>query len=429
MIFKFYYENFKSFEKAELSMSQFTTLIGTNASGKSNAIEGIKIHSMVMTGMDLTAILDGTHSIEPLIRGGSRGCKRFRTGAFKLGCRLASHVQGKDILYEIKIGVNGRVLLEEEGLFVIDSNDEVGRGDKIFKTKAFSKDSSDIKVEYNNGKRGKNPDLLCSRTSAILPQMVNRIPRESDDENLYAKYMEKTIHVLGRILVLNPDPVMMRNYCRKTDVELRANCENISAVLYDLCKNERKKKQILDFMRRLPENEIIDIDFVGTRLGDVIFAMKERYLSSSELVDAKNLSDGTLRCIAILAAVLSVKEDSIVVVEEVDNGVHPSRLTELVRILYEIVAENNSDVVITTHNDGMIDRYNKDEIAGVSVIYREIEKGTSKIMPLTELQELPEVLVNGGVGRAMIDRKLIEVVKDSKKEKKKDDYSWLEITV
>ena len=41
MIKCFTFENFKSFEKAELDIESLTTLIGTNASGKSNAIEGI----------------------------------------------------------------------------------------------------------------------------------------------------------------------------------------------------------------------------------------------------------------------------------------------------------------------------------------------------------------------------------------------------
>lgn len=40
MIKSFIYENFKSFEKAELNLEAVTSLIGSNSSGKSNAIEG-----------------------------------------------------------------------------------------------------------------------------------------------------------------------------------------------------------------------------------------------------------------------------------------------------------------------------------------------------------------------------------------------------
>ena len=44
MIKSFIFENFKSFKKAELNIESLTTLIGTNASGKSNAIEGIRLY-------------------------------------------------------------------------------------------------------------------------------------------------------------------------------------------------------------------------------------------------------------------------------------------------------------------------------------------------------------------------------------------------
>ena len=76
----FTFDNFKSFEKAELNIESFTTLIGTNASGKSNAIEGIKILSEAVTGVELSTVLDGTKSIHGTVRGGSKDCPRLRTG-------------------------------------------------------------------------------------------------------------------------------------------------------------------------------------------------------------------------------------------------------------------------------------------------------------------------------------------------------------
>ena len=82
----------------------------------------------------------------------------------------------------------------------------------------------------------------------------------------------------------------------------------------------------MEVIRNLPENEVLDIEFVETKLGDVIFGLKEKYFSSSELVDAKKLSDGTLRCMAVIAAVLTMPENGVLVVEEIDNGIHPGRV-------------------------------------------------------------------------------------------------------
>lgn len=88
MIKSFIFENFKSFEKAELNLEALTSLIGTNSSGKSNAIEGIHILADTATGLELSTILDGTRNMDSHIRGGSKSCCRFKTSAFKLGCLI-----------------------------------------------------------------------------------------------------------------------------------------------------------------------------------------------------------------------------------------------------------------------------------------------------------------------------------------------------
>ena len=64
MIKCFTFENFKSFEKAELNLESLTTLIGTNSSGKSNAIEGILILAKAATGIELNTVLDGTTLVQ-----------------------------------------------------------------------------------------------------------------------------------------------------------------------------------------------------------------------------------------------------------------------------------------------------------------------------------------------------------------------------
>ncbi len=84
MIKCFTFENFKSFEKAELDIEALTTLIGTNSSGKSNVIEGMSILAKAATGIELSTILDGTKNTGDVLRVGCRGCARFITNAFKL---------------------------------------------------------------------------------------------------------------------------------------------------------------------------------------------------------------------------------------------------------------------------------------------------------------------------------------------------------
>ena len=177
MIKCFTFENFKSFDKAELNIETLTTLIGTNSSGKSNAMEGIAILAMASTGIDLSTILDGTRNSGTAVRGGSHGCTRFKTTAFTLGC-LIDFDEEDDLLYEMKVGVNGRVAIDEEGLYLVKTNTLGPKKNKIFKTKSVEQDRAEIKVRYMNGKKGNNPDAICVRSSAILPQMIGKMARD-----------------------------------------------------------------------------------------------------------------------------------------------------------------------------------------------------------------------------------------------------------
>lgn len=408
MIKCFVFENFKSFEKAELNIESLTTLIGTNASGKSNAVEGIKILSEVATGMELSIILDGTKSINGTVRGGSKGCPRFKTNAFKLGC-LVSFDDETDLLYEIKINVEKDIYVEEEALYKMPIDKLEPKSDAVFKINAD--------LQNNEGMR-----ITFKRTSAALPQMLNKLSQDIENEKSDIQYIQTMMEALKNILVLDPVPQNMRDYTRISDYDLRVNCDNISSVMKHICEDEAKKKQLLDIIYDLPENEVLDIEFIETVIGDVIFALKERYINSTELVDARKLSDGTLRCMAILTAVLASTPNSMIIMEEVDNGIHPGRVQKLMDNISEIGKERNIDVVVTTHNAMLMNQYKKEQLVGVSVVYRENKSGTSKFIPFVDVDEFPAILASGGLGNAMIDNRLITSIKQ---EKEPMDYSWL----
>jgi predicted ATPase len=421
MIKCFTFENFKSFEKTELNIEILTTLIGTNSSGKSNVIEGIDILANAVTGVELSIILDGSKNAGTIVRGGSRGCTRFKTNTFKLGC-LIDWDEKNDLLYEIKIGVNGHAVIEEEGLYLVKPDTLGPKNNKIFKTKAVESGRAEIKVQYRNGKKGTNSDTICVRSQAILPQMIGKLLRETEEERKIIKMMECMVTNLKNIHIVTPVPSEMRSYVGISDVELRKNCDNISAVLNKMCKETKNKERLLEFVKGLPENDVIDIEFIETKIGDVTFALREKYLNSSELVGANLLSDGTLRCIAVLASVLIGEAGSMIVIEEIDNGIHPARVYKLIEQLIQIGKKKNIDIIITTHNATLLNSYKKDELVGVSVVYRNREQGTSKITSFVDIDDFPAMLAAGGLGNAMLDESLINAIKNEDKEK---DYSWL----
>lgn len=416
MIKAFIFEKFKGYDRAVLWLEQVTTLIGSNASGKSNAIEGIQILSELATGRDLNVIFDGTKNSEGTIRGGAKGCCRYGSSSFLLGCTMNLDDR-HDLLYRIRIGVAGRIAVDEESLYLVKKAQlDAQNGTVVFKALANNTNSGDIVVEYNNGKRGKNPECKAIRSMSVLSQMQGRLPTTIEK---YEETIRIICHVqerLSRMFVLDPVPSLMRGYSRIGDSALRRNCSNISAVLASIQENNPEEwDTFCNIVKSLPENEIRGIDFVKTSISDVILIQKEQNGKSIENIDATRLSDGTLRCIAVLAAVISEPEHSLIAIEEIDNGIHPSRIIKLMDSLCKIAQKRNIDLVLTTHNVTVLNGLSKTGILGVSVVYRDKETQASRIVPFVEIENQAGILASGGIGEAMESERLLNEIKKEKK--------------
>lgn len=419
MLKKITFTDFKSFVQAKLTLEEISVLIGSNASGKTNMIEGIRILSEIVTGRDISSILDGSKNVDSGIRGGSRGCVRFEAQDFTLGCEIS--LKDEVYYYEISIQVYPHIYVKSEGMYrEIDK-----QGILIFETKDSDKNSADIWVTYNNAKRGKNPDMKCIRTMAILPQMLGKWP-ETEVLPGSKEAMEQLVYDLKNILFLDPIPSQMRDYARIGDVDIRPNGENISAVLCNICDgtdaNNERKEELLASIRHLPENEIEDIKFIRTDLNDVILALKEQF--GEAWLNAKMLSDGTLRCMAILTAMISEPHGSLIVIEEVDNGIHPSRVKGLLKEIKRLADERGLRVLITTHNPALLDSIDGDVLGGVSLCYRNKEDRGSSFIKLVDIPEYFRLAAQDSLGDLVTNEDILRVLKEDRKE---NNFDWLGI--
>lgn len=422
MLKNFSFQSFKSFGQSILEIEKLTSIIGTNAGGKTNAIEGMKILSEISTGRELSVILDGSKNVDSEIRGGSVGCPRIGSDTFTLGC-LVDIDEEYDLEYSITIKVSNRVFVLSEHLLKLSSSG--AKPIVVFQTKGTPDDYSDINVEYNNGRKGRNPEVTCIRSVSVLSQLSSKMPTTTENNKKNVFYINLVLERLGKILFLDPLPSRMRDYSRMSDHELRPTADNISSVIYELCKNKEYKKKLLRALKELPENEILDIGFIETSIGDVMFRLKEQYGERSEYVEAKRLSDGTLRYLAILSSLITEAPDSMIVIEEVDNGIHPSRIKSLIQTISRLTKEREIDVIITTHNPTLLNALSKEELFGVVLCYRDPEDGSSKFYSLPDMESLPVLLSKGNLGDLTVRDELVKALKKPVDNNK--DLDWLEV--
>ncbi|QXE26094.1 ATPase-like protein [Richelia sinica FACHB-800] len=83
--------------------------------------------------------------------------------------------------------------------------------------------------------------------------------------------------------------------------------------------------------------------------------LAETFGNTRRYCEAALLSDGTLRVLAIAAAMLSATEGSLVVIEEIDNGVHPNRAKHLLASIRDIAERRKLRVLLSTHNPALMD--------------------------------------------------------------------------
>ena len=156
---------------------------------------------------------------------------------------------------------------------------------------------------------------------------------------------------LKMMFVLNPIPSTMRDYSRLSE-NIESDGSNIAGVLAGLPDDKKTEIEntLSEYIKDLPEGDIKKVwaEKVGRFGYDAMLYCQEEWKPGEITeIDARSMSDGTLRFLAILTALLTRPEGSQIVIEEIDNGLHPSRAALLVKILKEIGTKRNIDILLT----------------------------------------------------------------------------------
>jgi predicted ATPase len=387
------FKNFKNFEYAEIDLSKpMTLLIGRNGSGKSNVIEGVELLAELIKGREVHEISDIGRGGRFEIRGNLIGCFKQGEGKFEIGFEDKISYKEK----EEKVFYNFIVNLKPE--IKIDIN----KSDAFFMFGTESGADDNVKEKIQNS----------------LNYMNEVIKKNTLSGHFITAY--KTISVFDIY------PRFMRQYSPTGLKELSRNGENISSVLYYLKQNKPDVlENILKNIRQLPEEAFESFEFITTSdNSDVLFALK---YPNGEIISAKLLSDGTLRALAILTALETVPEGSRIIIEEIDNGVHASRVHVLIDAIWEASNRRHLNTLITTHNPATLDSLNDEQLECVVVCHYDKQSQSAKLTPFFELPRVYELLEHGHLG-SLVVRNVIEKYLDPKFEEQQQQVmdEWLE---
>ena len=410
MLTKLTLENFKSFQKAEIPLGPFTVLVGTNASGKSNIREALRFLHGIARDFTLAEIF-GEKWIEGVpvwkgIRGGTREAAFHQEKTFAISLEAKtekilikdSSIPESNLCYRIKINVgeNGYPprVIDERLCFNSNPNDF------LFDThppKNAPKQNNPIliSVRLKKAKKGsslkkfKNDKLVLSQIIELFVEMLRRSEYSFiGDFSLVWLYSSLLIQKIKsmRFFDFSPDAMRRRSIPGQP---LGDQGENLSSVLYAICSDPKRKETLLQWVHELTPMDVKDFDFPADETGRILVSLIEE---NCQKISAYSASDGTLRFLAMLAALLSPEPARFYFFEELENGIHPTRLHLLLQLIEQKVSEGNIQVVATTHSPQLLGLLSPQSQEYASLTYRLSGQPDARIKRILDIPEAQELL-------------------------------------
>jgi predicted ATPase len=383
MIDRILIENFKSLRRVDLRLGPMNLFIGSNASGKSNFFDALRVLQGIGNGFTISEILDGkprsaTSEVWEGVRGGSAKARLASAAAVDDIRLLAGGRLGQGEAWEFELSfdpVDGR--LTSERLKV---------GTDLYDSTAIApaqRSEPTIKVRYRGGEQARPPHLQFERSRPVLTQFA-KANGNSRVKKPHAEAAAKVALVLANMQRIDPSPAVLRGYSQALQIgRMGERGENFAALVNAIAKDAATKDAYLSWLRQLRPAEVDD---VGTRpgaVGEPLFVLYEH--GRQEPFPAPVLSDGTLRFAAITAAFFQPDMPGLMTIEEIENGIHASRVRLLVDLLRSRAGAGATQIMATTHSPIVLAWLNESEYATTFFCKRDEGTGESTICPLPDV--------------------------------------------
>ena len=390
--------DFKNFADETLPVGPFTVIVGANASGKSNIRDAFRFLHGIGRGYTLAEILGGKYIGGNLaewagIRGAATEVIRFGQPAFSLQARIS----GYDYLIEVSSDKT------RPGIFRVTREELVARrGSVIYTTHPARpdqvRDQADdmnlflrMQSARHHRKHGKRISVRPDQPAITQLREQPSVRRQHKDA------AERVVNALAKMRFLDPVPDRMRQPAFPGQTMLSDDGGNLPTVLREICADHTRKETLASWTRELTPMDVVDFEFPTDPLtGRIQLAIKEQ---NDRIVSAYGASDGTLRFLAMLAALLGENSADLYFFEEIDNGIHPSRMHLLLNFIEGLTAKGTVRVVTTTHSPELLALVNDRTFDSTSIVYRDENADDSIIRPIAWLPKVSELRKSPGLGR------------------------------
>lgn len=408
-------KNFKNFADETLRMGAFTVIVGANASGKSNIRDALRFLHGVGRGYTLAEALGGKYGAGgqaewEAIRGAPAEVTRYGQDSMCLGVDMElgeceadvkAGLSSDESAVSYSIGLASKLatfgVAQEELLacYEVDWGPRLGRPRfhrPIYTTKPDAPDpvaSQDdehhllLRMAKSGNQRKYGHRIAVRPDQPALTQIEAHKPVLRAHKAL-ARHVAGT---LANMRFLDPSPRQMREPAFPGQVVLGDSGENLPTVLQAICHDPRRYQTLLEWTQELTPMDVADFRFAAESSGKIQFSIAE---SNGKATSSQCVSDGTLRFLGLLAALFG-EGPRLCVFEEIDNGIHPSRLHLLVELIEERTRMGDLQVVTTTHSPELLASMSDETFQSTSVVCRLSGRSDAVIRPAPKLPNAEEL--------------------------------------
>lgn len=318
--------NFKSIKDLTLELRPINVLIGSNGAGKSNFVNFFSF---------VYAIYDGQLATYTSEKGGASRILYLHSGQW------------------LRDALTGSINFSNVGeySFQLDRNEQNGF---YFLGEAYRfKDKLNTTTPWNGDSYGRGHVEALVRT----------------DTSTYAGYVKEYLESFRVYHFHNTSKnAPLKQTARLEDNRfLRADGSNLPAFLYKLQQENTQAYNRIEAVVKLIAPYFDRFELVPN--GDYI-RLNWRQKNTDIYLDASDLSDGTIRFIALCTLLLQPQLPETILIDEPELGLHPYAITILAELI-QSVAQQKKQVVMSTQSVSLIDKFSPDDIIVVDNVANE----------------------------------------------------------
>ena len=384
--------NFKNFADETLRLGPFTVIVGANASGKSNIRDAFRFLHGIGRGYTLAEILGGKYGEGGQkewdgIRGAMNEIVRLRrmypqeSSSFTVNLKLTLREQTTSYLIEVGFSpLSGFAVLREE------LKTESGPIYKTVDPSAVKDPQRDqyLWVWQANPSIPGQPVGGRLRSQPVLTQVF--------PDGLIGAFLS----ALRSMRFLELSPERMREPSVPGATVLGDSGQNLPSVLESICTDFRRKTSLISWLQELTPMDVKEFEFPRDPSGLAHLRIVEQ---DGRSISAYSTSDGTLRFLGMLAALLSPNPAGLYFFEEINSGLHPSRLYLLMDLIESQTENEGVQVITTTHSPDMLNFIGDNTFRNTSVVFRLEDSDDAIIRPVADLHNAKKLRKSQSLGR------------------------------